>query len=164
MGGEKGGNEELLQGTQATRLTDGLIKDTFLGPKWSFLSESARSGSFSWAVGLGAYLTCGCSCSKLSASPLAFGFLRYSNSPVSLDLPNRTGSFHRPFFLSWAVGCFIALPESYTTSRSGDLWISAPKAGPSSELFQWSSGCRYLESQRNFAEPQNIHMLRNICK
>lgn len=35
LGGEKGGSEELLRGTQVTWLTDGLIRDTFPRPKWS---------------------------------------------------------------------------------------------------------------------------------
>lgn len=33
VGGEKGGSEEFLRGTQVTWLTDGLIRDTFPRPK-----------------------------------------------------------------------------------------------------------------------------------
>lgn len=47
VGGKKGGNKELLRGTLVTWLTDGLIRTLSLGLSEAFLSESARSGSFS---------------------------------------------------------------------------------------------------------------------
>lgn len=131
VGGEKGGYEELLRRTQATQLTDGLIRDTFLGLSEASLSELARSGSFSSAVGLRADVTCACSCSKLLVSPMTFGFLRYSNGPVSLGLPRAELDFFTDHLVLFqAIGCFVALTASCTTSHRGSLRISTPKIGP----------------------------------
>lgn len=135
-----------------------LLETLSLGLSEAFLSESARSGSFSWAVRLGTYLTCGCSCGKLWVSPLALGFLRYAKGPDSLGLPRTGQSFPQTI-------CFFSEPRSASKlcmphvqlATVGDLWVATPKAGSNSELLQWSSGSRHPVGQGNIADSQN-HM------
>lgn len=135
-----------------------LLETLSLGLSEAFLSESARSGSFSGAVRFGAYLTCGCSCGELWVSLLALGFLSYAKGHGSLGLPRIGQSFPQTI-------CFCSEPWSALKlcisraqqARVKGLWVATSKAVLDSELVQWSSGSRHLEGQKNIAESQN-HM------